>query len=47
MVMGINRSREFIDSNKDMGINAYFVYSNNRGENKIWMSDGMDAYIVY
>ncbi len=46
MVMGVERSIEFIESNKELEINAYFVYSNKKGENKVWMTAGMEGYIA-
>ena len=45
MVMGVKRAKEFIENNDELDINAYFVYDQ-RGENKVWMTNGMNAYIV-
>ena len=46
MVMGVDDSKVFIDNNSHLGIDAYFIYSDKKGESQVWMSSGMQAYIV-
>ena len=46
MVMGVDVAKAFIENNSHLGIDAYFIYSDKKGENQVWMSSGMQAYIV-
>ena len=46
MVMGIEKSRDFINSDLKLKLDAYFVYDE-EGVNKIWMTEGMQDYIHY
>jgi thiamine biosynthesis lipoprotein len=46
MVMGVDKAKGFIKNNTELELEAYFVYSDIEGENKVWMSSGMDAYVV-
>ena len=46
MVMGVEDSKAFIERNSQLGIEAYFVFSNINGENEVWMSSGMDAFVI-
>ena len=45
MVMGMEKSKSFIESNLELQIEAYFVYDQ-VGENKVWMTNGMKDHIV-
>ncbi len=45
IVMGMERSKNYIESNRELQIEAYFVYDQG-GENKVWMTNGMKDHIV-
>lgn len=44
MVMGIEKAKELILQNKDL--DAYFIYSGENGELKVFMSPGFEKYIA-
>ena len=44
MVMGFEKGKEFVE--KHPFLDAYFIYSDEKGELKIWQSKGMAKYIV-
>ncbi len=46
MVMGVDKAKGFIKNNPELEIEAYFVYSDIEGENKVWMSSGMVDYVA-
>lgn len=45
MVMGVDKSIDFIDANPNLGLEAYFVLGSDDG-NKIKMTKGMNRYLV-
>lgn len=44
MVMGLDRSREFLQENKDLKLDVFFVYTEN-GKLKTFQSDGMNKLV--
>ena len=46
MVMGLDKAKEYFKNNPELEIEAYFVYSDIEGENKVWMSSGMVDYVA-
>ncbi|MBI5539555.1 MAG: FAD:protein FMN transferase [Bacteroidia bacterium] len=44
MVMGFEKGKEFVEKHKFL--EAYFIYSDEKGTLKVWKSKGMEKYIV-
>lgn len=45
MVMGIEKSKQFLREHNDLHLNAYFIWSDEEGEWKTWMSEGLTGLI--
>lgn len=46
MVMGVEKTKEFIQKHKELQLEAYLVFSNENDEWETWMSDGFSSLIV-
>lgn len=44
MVMGLEKAKEFLEKHKEY--NAYFIYSDEKGEMKVWHNPGFARYIA-
>lgn len=44
MVMGLEKAKEFLNNHKEY--NAYFIYSDEKGEMKVWHNPGFAKYIA-
>jgi thiamine biosynthesis lipoprotein len=45
MVMGFEAAKELVESNPELGINAYFIYSGDQGEMQTYFSAGLENMI--
>jgi thiamine biosynthesis lipoprotein len=45
MVMGVNRSKEFLRTNPQLGLDVLFIYANTEGEWETFASEGMKELI--
>jgi len=45
MVIGIDQSKEFLMEHEELSLEAYFIWSDEEGEWKTWMSEGLEGLI--
>ena len=45
MVMGMEKTKEFISNHQNLGLEVYLIASKDTGEYETWMSKGIDELI--
>ena len=45
MVMGTEKTKAFLEENKDLGLDVYLIYNDENGAYKTWMSEGLSAIV--